>query len=246
METDLTDEDKTKAVNARMRTDSEDFHNEIAGRETGRRARFGGQNRDAETSERKKNERAFRDALDRLLQDPEYRMLYEQLGETLSDAERSADQTIADIQIALRKLEDDIADMEARAAKTLDGKPVFRTADGRVVNADGEQLPPEIAAGIQWPANAPNAEDYFAAKQRQGELIAGLEEWQGYRNDTLGGIRDRYEDRENPMSKDDLRAAQDAIEQSTPAISGLEITPASVEVQPAVSATSQNIPTTLR
>jgi len=166
--------------------------------------------------------------------------------QTLSDAERSADQTIADIQIALRKLEDDIADMEARAAKTLDGKPVFRTADGRVVNADGEQLPPEIAAGIQWPANAPNAEDYFAAKQRQGELIAGLEEWQGYRNDTLGGIRDRYEDRENPMSKDDLRAAQDAIEQSTPAISGLEITPASVEVQPAVSATSQNIPTTLR
>ena len=136
--------------------------------------------------------------------------------------------------------------MEARAAKTLDGSPVFRTADGRVVNADGEDLLPEIAAGIQWPANAPTAEEYFDAKQRHDELTTSLEEWHGYRNDTLGGIRDRYEERDNPMSKGELRDAQDAIERSAPSLASLEIVPASTDTQPIVSVTAQNIPTALR
>ena len=99
MDTELTEEDKARIADARWREDTEDFHNAIAGRETGRQMRFGGQTRDTESSELKKSERAFRDALDRLLQDPEYRMLYGQLGETLSAAEHGADQTIADIQI---------------------------------------------------------------------------------------------------------------------------------------------------
>lgn len=243
METELTDAEKAKIADARLREDRDDFHNAIAGRETGRQVRFGGRTRDAETSERKKSERAFRDALDRLLQDAEYRVLYEQLGETLSDAERNADQTIADIQIALRQLDDDIADMEARAAKTLDGKLVFRTADGRVINEDGEELPPEIADGIQWPPNAPTAEEYFGAKGRRGELAAGLEEWQGYRNDTLGDIRNRYDDRENPMDKNDLSNAIQQIQASAPQASSFaQAAPSAISIDSHASP-SHTLPT---
>lgn len=218
MKTELTDEDKAKIADATWRQDTEDFHNAIAGRETGRQTRFGGKPRNAAKTEREKTERAFRDALDQLLQDPAYRALYKELGKRLSDAERRADTVLVDIQIALRKIEDDIADMEARAAKTLDGKLVFRTADGRVVDVEGDELPPEIAEGIQWPSNAPSAEEYFGAMQQQDELAASLEEWQGYRNDTLGGVRDRYEDRDNPQSIEGLKNALDLIEQDVPAL----------------------------
>lgn len=218
MATDLADEDIAKQRDARQRLERDDYNNAIAGRETGRMTRFGAKSKDEREVKQRKAERVFRDALDRLMQDAEYLALYEQLGEDLSDAERNADQTIADIQIAIGKLEDGIADMEARAAKTLDGKSVFRTADGRVINEDGEELPPEIAEGIQWPPNAPTTEEYFGAKERRDGLAAGLEEWQGYRNDTLGGIRDRYEDRENPQAVEGLENDLNLIAEDAPPV----------------------------
>ncbi|MEP5729560.1 MAG: hypothetical protein ABJL67_09295 [Sulfitobacter sp.] len=218
MATDLTDENIAQQRDARQQLERDDYNNAIAGRETGRMMRFGAKSKDEREAKQRKAERVFRDALDRLMQDAEYRALYEQLGENLSDAERNADHTIAAIQAALRKLEDDIADMDARAGRTLDGKSVFRTADGRVINEDGEELPPEIAEGIQWPPNAPTAEEYFGAKERHGDLAAGLEEWQGYRNDTLGGIRDRYEDRENPQAIEGLENDLNLIAEDAPSV----------------------------
>ncbi|MEP2640081.1 hypothetical protein [Roseobacter sp.] len=231
METELTDKDKAKIADARWREDTDDFQNAIAGRDTGRQMRFGGQTRDAENAERKKSERAYQDALDRLLQDPAYRALYEELGTRLSEAERNADQTIAAIETALEAVEDEIADMETNAAKGPDGAPVFRTADGRVVNADGEELPPEIAEGIQWPPNAPSAEDYFDAKGRHDALITSLDDWRKYRNDTLGGIRDRHEDRGNPMTKDEIGDALEEIDSARPDTVALEASTVSAEAE---------------
>lgn len=246
METGLTDEEIAKARDGRLQLERDDYNNAIAGRETGRMVRFGAKSKAQTEADQRKAERVFRDALDRLLADPEYRALYEQLGERLDDAERAADQMLAEIQAALDAIDEQIADMEARAARGPDGQVVFRTADGRVVNASGEELPPEIADGIIWPPNAPSAEDYFRTRERRSDLASQLEDWQSFRNDTLGDLRDRYDDRDNPMSKDDLRDALDAIEQSTPTISGLSIEPAAAEEQPGVQATAQAIPTSLR
>lgn len=208
-----------------LKQEFQDQQHEVAGLETGRQSRFGvGLARKLELKEEKAREQAFQDALDRLLQDAEYRALYEELGNRLSEAEMKADQMITMLEKALIDLDESIADMETNAAKGPDGAPVFRTSDGRVVDTNGKALPPEIAEGIIWPPNAPTAEDYFAAKTHRGELTNSLEEWQGYRNDTLGGIRDRHEDRDNPQTIEGLERDLDAIETARPEILSLETT----------------------
>ena len=231
MPTDLTDDDIAKQRDASQRLERDDYNNAIAGRETGRMTRFGAKSKDEREAEQRKTERVFRDALDRLMQDAEYRALYEQLGEDLSGAERNADQTIAAIQIAIGTLEDDIADIEARAAKGPDGQLVFKTADGRVVNADGKELPLEIAEGIIWPPNAPSAEAYFGTREQRSELTTQLAAWQGYRNGALGDIRNRYDDRDTPMSKDDLKDTLDTLDAARPTPVSLETSQSSQEAE---------------
>ncbi|MEP0505211.1 MAG: hypothetical protein ABJD13_12035 [Paracoccaceae bacterium] len=207
----------TDQTDTRRRQDFEDQQNELAGRDTGRMTRFGvGNTRAQELKDREKKERAYRDALDRLLAtDPEYRRLYEELGDKLGKAETQADNTIENLQAGLLAQQDANQDMLDRAPK-VDGKAVFRTTDGRVVDEDGNRIDAIIAAGIIWPDDAPTAEEYFVGKAREDELSAALDNWQNYRNDTLGGIRDRYDDRDDPMSKQDLTDALDEISAKLP------------------------------
>lgn len=201
----------------RKRLEFQDYGHELAGVNTGRMSRFGtGAARADEITDKKRKDRAYRDALDHLLAtDPEYRKLYEELGETLSSAESEADTKINAIQSALEAQQDQNQDMRDRAPK-IDGKAVFRYADGRVVNQDGNEIDPDIAAGIVWHANAPNAEDYFAGLERENALQQRLNDWRNYRNDVLGGIRNRYDDRDNPMGKGDIRDAVEDIESKAP------------------------------
>lgn len=232
----------------RKRLELQDHGHEMAGLETGRAARFGiGAGRAAEAKEKERSERAFRNALERLLQDAEYRRLYEQLGERLGDAEREADATITALEDQLRKVGEQIADMESSAARGPDGRAVFRYVDGRVVYADGSEVPDDIADGIIWPDNGPSAEDYFAAKQRQADLSKQLDEWNSYRNDTLGGIRDRYDDPGNPY--EDAKALEGAlrdIEEARPSLTSM-VAPAQNEVSlTSVPAADLALPTQLR
>mgnify|MGYP001797201881 CR=1 FL=1 len=201
----------------KKRQDFEDQQNELAGRETGRMTRFGvGAALAQELKEKERKERAYRDALDRLLAtDPEYRRLYEELGGRLGKAETAADQTIDAIQDALRAQQDANQDMRDRAPR-VDGKAIFRYADGRVVDEDSNEIDATIAAGIIWPEDAPSAEDYFAGVERENALWTALDEWQAYRDVTLGGIRDSYDDRDNPMTKDDMQKALQDIAVTAP------------------------------
>lgn len=224
---DLTDEEIAAQQAAdRRQLDFDDLQREVTGQDGARMRRFLSPDDPRVMSAEKKaaKERAYRDLLDRLLLDPEYQALYTDLGDKLGQAEAETDSAIAMIQHQLRVADQAIADMEAAAAKGPDGQPVFRAPDGRVVNAEGQELPPEIAAGIQWPANAPTAEDYFAAKRRRDDLETHLEDLHIYRNDTLGGIRHRYDDRDDPISKDDLRDVLEQIEAQRPAMASLKTT----------------------
>lgn len=201
----------------RRQQELQDHGHELAGIDTGRMARFGiGSARAHEIKEEKRRERAYRDALDRLLAtDPEYRRLYEELGEKLGQAEVDADRTIESIESTLASQRDANQDMRNRAPK-IDGKAAFQNADGRVIDEDGNEIDPVIAATIIWPADSPSAEDYFAGIVRERALQAALAEWLAYRNDTLGDIRNRYDDREKPISKGELGKAIKAIEAEAP------------------------------
>lgn len=217
---------KTDWPEIQRKEDLDDLQRELSGQDGARVQRFL-RDDDPRSREgrRKKAERRFRDLLERLLDDPEYRALYEQLGNELSSAEYDADSAISDLEQKLADLQIQIDALENAAARGPDGQPVFKTADGRVVSADGQALPREIADGIIWPANAPTAEDYFALKQSHRDFTDLLDQWRTYRFDVLGDIRDRYDDRDNPMSKDDLRDAIQRIEDLRPAPASLETKP---------------------
>lgn len=196
--------------------DFDDLQHELAGVDVGRMRRFLNADDDRSPEGKRRKQERTRRTLDDLMRDPEYARLYVTLGDRLRDAETRADAALEAIQTQLQVVLDEIALMEDAAARDLDGKQVFRFADGRVVYADGSEVNPDIAAGIIWSSNAPSAEDYFTAKSRSEALQDNLTEWGVYRNDVLGDVRDRYDSDDLPMSKDDLKDALDDIEQSAP------------------------------
>ncbi|GLO71329.1 hypothetical protein MACH17_28460 [Phaeobacter inhibens] len=247
MEDGLSEDEHAAQVAARQRVDFADQQHEVAGLETGRRARFlGGQTGHAAQLKKDRDERAFRDVLEMLLQDPEYRALYEELGETLGAAEQNADGVIADLEAELADLQRDLDQMLEAAPCLPNGARVFRFGDGRVMDELGQEVAPEIAEGIIWPPDAPSAEAYLANRDRQVALNDLLEQWQGYRNDTLGGIRDRYDDRDDPMDKDDLRDAIEQVQDATPRLSTVNIPSEHHDNQRFESALTQPVPSTLR
>jgi len=209
-------------VEAKRQRDFDDLQHELRGEENGRMRRFLGPE-DARTPEgRRKKREQDRRTLERLMQDPEYARLYGMLGDRLGDAEAQADAALVSIQQMLDQLRDDISAMEAAAARTPDGRNVLQFEDGRVVYSDGSEVPPAIAEDIIWPESAPSAEDYFAARRDEQAFLKALQGWTEYRYETLGRLRDRFDDEANPMSKDELEAALREIEAARPSLTAIE------------------------
>ena len=98
-----------------------------------------------------------------------------------------------------------------------------------MVDRSGRELPRAIADGIIWPPNSTSAEAWFDAQAERARLTEDVAQWEDYRLGTLGDIRDRYEDRDAPMSENDLRDALDAIESGRPQF-GVSIAP--LDIQP--------------
>ncbi|MEM6887563.1 MAG: hypothetical protein AAGA74_02235 [Pseudomonadota bacterium] len=148
--------------------------------------------------------------------DPEYRKLYEDLDTALSEAETAADTEIARLEGQLAQTEADLDDMRTNAPK-VDGKAIFKTTDGRVIDEDGNEVVGLLADDIVWPPNAAGADKYLTAKRAAVDARAALDAWRGYRQDKLGDLRNRYEDGDNPMTKDEMRDALEQIEGAKPA-----------------------------
>lgn len=202
----------------RRAEDFDDLQNEIAGRNNGRMRRFGhGDENSPDAKTKRQADRAFRDMLDmRLATDAEYRALYIDLGEKLADAEQSSDARLAALTDKLNATQDAIDDMLSSAARLPGGERVFRFADGSIVDERGNTVDDLEAESIVWSPDAPSAEDYFAAVDQRSALTQELNAWTDYRHDTLGTIRDRYDDRDDPMEVDELSEAMEMIEAQKP------------------------------
>lgn len=224
---DLTDAETLPAkADPKRQVDFDDLQNELAGNETGRLTRFlsADDDRSPEGKRRKRERQAEHDRLlVALLKDPEYAAAYGELGKKLGTAEREADTAITLVQAQLRKADQIIEDMEMRAARDLDGRIVLRMENGQVLYSDGSTVRPDIAEGIIWPDDAPSGDAYFTAKRQRTQLAEHLRNWETYRNDTLGSIRDKYDDSENPYKNvDDMKDALDAMEAARPELSKIE------------------------
>ncbi|MEL6377613.1 MAG: hypothetical protein AAFQ04_10530, partial [Pseudomonadota bacterium] len=61
----------------------------------------------------------------------------------------------------------------------------------------------------------------FAALGQRQLLMDQLREWDLYRNDVLGDLRNRYDNEDDPMSKEELRDALKDIEHLNPEATSL-------------------------
>ena len=172
--------------------DLEDYQNELAGRETGRAARFlppgarGGQSK-----ERQERERRNWSRLQMLLYtDPAYTALYNDTMDLLTSAEAATEK-------ALANAEQELSDLLDNAARLPDGRAVFMDGDGNVWTESGKPVDPAKAEGIEWPDDSPSYEEYLKRRQAVDEI-------RRYQVDVLGHARDRMTDPDNPPSTDEL------------------------------------------
>lgn len=192
-------------VDKRRREDVEDLQNEIAGRETGRRARFLPNGPRSEEAERKKREeRAFQTRLAELLADPIYRAKYETAIRVLNSAEQATEAALAQIDIDLAAAHDNLRDIQDRAARLPDGTRVYRDADGNIRREDGSLVDAVLVDTILWTGDEPSFEAYRDAVGTIEELERAQKEVEGYRDRILGPSRDRIMDEDNPPSSDEL------------------------------------------
>lgn len=209
-----------KEIVATQRREFDDLQNEIAGRETGRRARF---LKDGPSSEaaKKKERDAQRRALTRLAQllnDPVYRAKYDSVLHILSDAEQATEAAIDQLNSQIDAVQSELDDMMNNAARLPDGTRVFRGADGVVRREDGSVVEDHLAETIIWTGNEPSFEEVQDAKARLDDLQAALDAANGYQNDVLGPARDRITDSDNPPSLDDLDDIENEIRSKMPKI----------------------------
>ena len=187
------------------RQEFDDLQNEIAGRETGRRARFlPGRSQMSEQERKERDARAFQTQLDLLLQDPIYRAKYEKVMERLREAERATEAALVKLDRLIEQNQIALNDMEDRAARLPDGTRVFRDANGAVRQQDGTIVEDELAATILWRGDEPSYEEWRDQSQSLAGLRIQRRETETYQNDVLGSARNRMTDEDDPPSLSEL------------------------------------------
>jgi cell division septum initiation protein DivIVA len=205
--------------------DRRDFERELAGIDIGREARFHGtefvedrrQSRSGASSTQRSSQQQYASRLQMLLAtNPGYAKLYNDTMGALGDAEAATDRAIAKAQKALDEARQQLEQTLTRAAKLPDGTRVFRDARGNVWNERGQRVSEVDAEGIEWRGDEPAYEQFLEESESVKDRLTRLEALQGYRVDTLGGIRDRMDDKENPPSSEEVEGFKREIHEKMP------------------------------
>lgn len=196
--------------------DLDDLGNEMAGRETGRNSRF--RNKEDSNSEaaqrRRANTQAHMTALETmLLNDPEYAKIYNDTMDLLAEAEQVVEGALAQAEQALKQSSEELQTMLDNASQLPDGRKVFRDEEGQVWTADNERVSPEEAESIVWKDGSPSHTDFQKQKQLHQDRQQRYDDLYDSRYNVLGDIRNRMEDQDNPVAKEDVKGIQDTIEE---------------------------------
>ncbi|MEO1472704.1 MAG: hypothetical protein AAFS03_02010 [Pseudomonadota bacterium] len=175
---------------------------------------------EAETAEggrRKRQREAFENELLRLLSDPAYNAKYQVVADAVADAMTATERTLAQLDGLIAAAEDEIDQIQDKAARLPDGTRVYRDANGVLRREDGSVVEDHLADTIIWRGDQPSYEHYVAARRQHETLVAARREVTDYQNDVLGPARDRLSDEEDPPSLDELEEILDRIETEMPA-----------------------------
>lgn len=214
------------AAERQRREDRADYERELAGIDIGRTARFHDAEFVDERRERRSGassrtqrsaEREYASRLQRLLAtNAAYAQLYNDTMTSLGDAEAATDGAIAKAQRILEEAREQLDRTLSRAAKLSDGTRVFRDARGNVWTEHGMRVSEAEAAHIEWRGDEPAYEQFSEESEAVRDRLTRLEALQGFRVDTLGRIRDRMSDQDNPPSSDEVERFKRDIQENMP------------------------------
>lgn len=232
--------------------DRRDYERELAGIDIGREARFHGtefveerrQSRGGASSAQRSAQQQFASRLQMLLAtNPGYAKAYNDTMGALGEAEVATDRAIVKAQKALEDAQQQLEKTVSRAAKLSDGTRVFRDARGNVWNEHGQRVGEADAAGIEWRGDEPAYEQFLEESESVQDRLTRLEALQGYRVDTLGGIRDRMSDQNNPPTAREIEQYKRDIHEKMPEAAQEEMARQSPVLASAGPATTLDIPT---
>lgn len=154
---------------------------------------------------RNRHQEAIQRTLDwLLLNDPQYRLAHKNLISTVREAQHDTQTALERVVDELRDARRAMDDLLGNAAKLPDGTRVFKDKHGSVRNEDGEIIPPEFAATVEWRGDEPSYETYEAQRSRIEELESAEKELRGIENE-LGDIHERNTRNDDPLTIDEKR-----------------------------------------
>ena len=195
-----------------------DLNDEISDVENGRIKRFlgdGGQGRAAAKAQKDKRE-AETELQILLATNTAYAQLYRKTIDKLAAAEIAAGHALSRAEQALVAATETLAELRTGAARLEDGRMVFKDAQGRVRDEDGNILHHIDPDTVLWPEGAPSYEDWRAAKASAEAAQNRVDALQHYQVTVLGDIRDRLSDEDNPPSAEELETMQEEIDALMP------------------------------
>lgn len=197
---------------ARERENFDNLQHTLSGVETGQQTRHG-LNRDTggngSNGKRKTVAEQIRETLDwLLLHNPQYRISHENLMSGLRLAQSAAQTALGRVMSELQGARRIMGELFSSAAKLPDGTRVFKDKYGQVRSEDGEIIPPELAATVEWTGNEPSYEEYDTWRERIEELEAVDHELRGIETE-LGDIHERNTRINDPLTIEEKRRDTD-------------------------------------
>lgn len=233
-------------LEALKRTDVDDFQNEMNDVDTGRLKRFLTEDQREERGSHRGRAKASAAAATRLqtmlASNPAYARQYSSTFENLRGAENATDRAIAKAIARLEKAQHQLQETLGCAAMLPDGTRVFRDGAGKVWTEKGHEVSGDRAASIHWCGDEPAYEQFLRERESVEDGVTTLEALQGYRVDTLGRIRDRMMDEDNPPTSDELERFKREMQENMPDAAKAEMARQAVVLPSAAPATSLDIP----
>lgn len=205
-----------------------DLNNEIAGRDTGRAARFfasGGSASYAQAEEKKKEERRMTMLAYLLANDAQYAATYTRVLDKLQRAQDAARRAMLDISQRLDVANTRLDDMRARAAELPDGTKVFRSEkSGDVYTQEGRKLTDQERSTVEIPNDAPSHEEYQHAKHSRDEAQEQKRQVEGYEREVLHPALRRMHDEDDPVLREEMEKIEHHADEAMPDIMRQQIT----------------------
>lgn len=191
------------------RSDFDNLQHTLSDVETGQQTKHGLQKDEVDpfTGEKKRGSvnGATKRTLDwLLLNDTTYKLAHENLITSIRQAQHDTQTVLERVTNELSGARRIMDELRASAAKLPDGTRVFKDRHGNVRGEDGEIIPSERAAGIEWRGGEPSYEKYQAQDSHIENLESAERELRGIDNE-LGEIHERNTRNKNPLTIEEKR-----------------------------------------